>query len=149
MIRKHRIRECSRNSNHHPPYNPNQKVLPLPSYQTRNQRTIHSRNLQRYQGPDDQEYAVADQQPELFTSPSWYANPQQPKQVLKELPIQLHLLPLCRFAMSQYRRTPLSLLCLSYSRSFLFRDGGSYAVEEGEEEGKVDGPRYLRAVLEV
>lgn len=38
---------------------------------------------------------------------------------------------------------------MSFSCCFLLGDGGAYAIDEGEEEGEVDGSRDLGSMLEV
>lgn len=78
---------------------------------------------------------MADQQPQLFAPPPRYAYLQQPKQILEELSIQLHLRLLASMAGGEGCRASLSGSSLSQSGGLLFGDGGADAVEEGEEEG--------------
>jgi len=88
---------------------------------------------------------MRDQQPELLAFPPRNAYPQQSEQVLEELPVQLYFLTLWSLAEGG-SRTPR---CLSQGSGFLFGDGGADAVEEGKEEGQVNGARDLGTVFEV
>lgn len=87
---------------------------------------------------------MADQQPHLLTPHPGDHNPQEPQQTLEKLPIQFDLLPFPGGADGRYIGLSLSGGC-----SLLLGDGVSDAVDERDEEGKVDSTRDLGAVFDV
>ena len=92
---------------------------------------------------------MADEKPHLLTFPSRYTDLQQSEQILEELPVQLHLLPLWRIARIQFRSPSLSCCCLSDGCGFLFGDRRPYTIEKGEDECQVDGSGDTSSVLEI
>src|SRR5947199_6057055 len=66
----HGIGKRSWNSYHHPPYNPNEEVPPLPSYQIDHEPSIQLCDVQTDEGTDIQEEAMANEKPHLFTLPA-------------------------------------------------------------------------------
>lgn len=145
----HRVRKSSRNSHHHPPHKPRKEVFPLSPHQAAHQPPIQLRNIQTDERPQHQKDTMTDEQPQLLTPPPRNANLQQPQQILKELPIQLHLLSARRLALRQARPRPLPRLRLPQRRRFLLGDGIPNSTNEGDEESEVDGAGNPRAVLQV
>lgn len=92
---------------------------------------------------------MTDDQPQLFASPTWYDNLQQPPQVPEELAVQLHPLPRRSFTLTRSGPRALSHLYLKQSSCLLLRDGITYSVDQGKKESKVDSSRDFGPVLEV
>ena len=92
---------------------------------------------------------MTDNQSKLLTLPPRYHNPQQPKQVLEKLSIQLHPLPHRRLPFRRACAGPLSRLRLQYGGGLLLGDGIADAIDEREEECQIDGPRDLGSMSEV
>ncbi len=92
---------------------------------------------------------MTDQQSELLASPTRYAYLQQAKEILEEFSVQFNLVPLWCFSLRKSRSSSMPFRGLSRGCCFLFGDGGSYAVEKGEEECKVYGSGNVRSVLEI
>lgn len=86
---------------------------------------------------------MANQQPHLLAPHPGNDDPQQPQQALEELSVQLDLLPL------PVRETGGGNIGLSVSGGLLLRDGVVDAVDQGDEEGEIDGARDFSAVLDV
>lgn len=144
----HGVCERRRHRDRHPPDQTPQEVPPFPSDQTADELAIQLSHIQANHGPQHQKDAMANQQPKLLALPPRYAYPQQPQQVLEELAIELDLLPARSFAFALGRRR-LAVGGGTLGRGLLFGNGIADAVDEGDEEGEVDGAGYARAVLEV
>lgn len=145
----HGVCECCRNSNNHPPNQSKQEIFPFPSYQVAYEATIQLGDIQTEKSPQHEEHAVAHQKSQFLTPPAWDHNPQQAKQVLKELPVNLYpLLPrLFVIAETGSARPPPHLDLLR--RSFLFGDRIVDSLGKCCEEGEIDGAGDARPVFEV
>lgn len=149
----HRIGKSSRNSNQHPPHNPHQKLLAVTLDECLDNGAIHRRDFNTDQCSDDQKEAMADQQARLGAPPARHRNLHEPQQAAKELAVELDLLFLgshvLSLAATRGAASLFALCSLAARRSLLFGNGIAYAVDEGDEEGEVDGARDSGAVGQV
>lgn len=134
----HRICECRRDGDCHPPYQSLQELAAFSSHQAADKPSVELSYVQTYHRPQHKEDAVTDDQPELFASPSWYTDLEQSEEIFEELAIQLDLLSPCSFAFT-WPCSRLPLCFTTYRSCFLLGDSIAYAVYEGDEKGEVNG----------
>lgn len=156
MATYHGVRESSWYSNQHPPDNSHEELLPVAFDQRLDNSTIHRSDLHRDQRPHDQEEAMTDQQSRLLAPPTGDNDAHQLQQAPEELPVELDpllllsevLILLLAFAAAG-AATLGAFGSLTAGDGLLLGDSIAHSVDEGDEEGQVDGAGDAGAVLQV
>ena len=151
VLTHHGIGKGRGDGDQHPPDYPHQELLSVTLDEGLHNGTVHLGDLQADEGAHDQEKAVTGQETGLGTAPAGDDDAQQLQQGAEELAVQLDLLLGGGVGVGAVAGggAGLALGGLAGGSGLLLGDGIPDAVDEGDEEGKVDGAGDAGAVRDV